>query len=59
VERKYLNVGRLARIPLMRTVERWNSELDDELLHPAQRMTNPCACGDRTILLTAKSLKIS
>lgn len=27
----------------MRTVERWNSELDDELLHPGQRMTNHCA----------------
>lgn len=27
----------------MRMVERCNSELDHELLHPAQRMTNPYA----------------
>lgn len=34
---------RLVRFPLIRMVERGSSELDDELLHPAQRMTNPCA----------------
>jgi hypothetical protein len=37
------NVARLARFPLIRALDRWDSELDDELLHPAQRMTNPCA----------------